>query len=307
MPTSRGLIVKLADYGTANMHPESNGQPVLISNYTTIENTPPEFMILGDAAKQGYGHDCFGLGLCMLHLFTGHAPYEEILEDVRCPFNLKKRLKFFWESTSSKGYEVIRSVILNDVFEDENGNQEGEPDETLYHTLYRFLVLFGLPKNMAKTKENENIMRAITSCLDSGEENNNNNTRSLRRNRAPSHQVGLDFLQYKADCRFFSFQHGENPCPHQSSVNFPKHGKVYRRLVGAWIFSFHLSSLIPKREPQLLMLLTRNLCRILGNVRYHVISEISCILIWHTLLNNADRVRGKYVLLLIYNANISRI
>jgi len=224
MPTSRGLIVKLADYGTANMHPESNGQPVLISNYTTIENTPPEFMILGDAAKQGYGHDCFGLGLCMLHLFTGHAPYEEILEDVRCPFNLKKRLKFFWESTSSKGYEVIRSVILNDVFEDENGNQEGEPDETLYHTLYRFLVLFGLPKNMAKTKENENIMRAITSCLDSGEENNNNNTRSLRRNRAPSHQVGLDFLQYKADCRFFSFQHGENDQISQARESLQKIG-----------------------------------------------------------------------------------
>jgi hypothetical protein len=79
----------------------------------------------------------------MLHLFTGYAPYEEILCTVHCPPNLKKKLRNVWESEKSSGYDVIRSVILSDVFEDEEGEIEGEPDDTLYDTLYRYLVLFG--------------------------------------------------------------------------------------------------------------------------------------------------------------------
>ena len=103
MKTSSAVLVKLADFGTANIRSESNGQPVTIANFTTFENTPPDFMILGDAATQGYGHDSFGLGLCMLHLFTGYAPYEEILDEVRCPPNLKKKLCHIWESEKLNG------------------------------------------------------------------------------------------------------------------------------------------------------------------------------------------------------------
>merc|ERR1712238_99953 len=157
MPTSRGLIVKLADYGTANMHPESNGQPVLIGNYTTIENTPPEFMILGNAAEQGYGHDCFGLGLCMLHLFTGHAPYEEILEDVFCPQNLREKLRKIWRQ---KSHNVIRSVMFDN---DENGSEV--EDQTLYNTIYRYLVLFGIPRKQFDSKKHGKVWYAINSTL----------------------------------------------------------------------------------------------------------------------------------------------
>ena len=70
------VIAKLADYGTANVDCITNGQNVTIPQFTTLENTPPDFLILGDQALQGHGHDCFGLDLCMLHLFTGHAPYK---------------------------------------------------------------------------------------------------------------------------------------------------------------------------------------------------------------------------------------
>jgi serine/threonine protein kinase len=80
MDSHNAFFAKVADYGTSNTKAESNGQPVTIAQFTTQENTPPDFLILGDAAKQGHGHDNFGLGLCMLHLFTGSAPYEEIMK-----------------------------------------------------------------------------------------------------------------------------------------------------------------------------------------------------------------------------------
>mmetsp|Transcript_26615 Transcript_26615/g.48155 ORF Transcript_26615/g.48155 Transcript_26615/m.48155 type:complete len:152 (+) Transcript_26615:1097-1552(+) len=99
-------------------------------------------MILGDAAQQGHGHDNFGLSLCMLHLFTGHAPYEEILEDVFCPSPLKKKLRQIWVDDEYSGFNVLRTMILPDV----DGEEQ---DETLYHTLYRYLVLFGIAEERA--------------------------------------------------------------------------------------------------------------------------------------------------------------
>jgi serine/threonine protein kinase len=168
MPTSRALVAKLADYGTANVQAESNGQPVTIGHFTTLENTPPDYMILGDAACQGHGHDAFGLGLCMLHVFTGHAPYEEIMEEVYCPSGLKKKLKKIWEDEGSSGYDVIRSVILADVEKDEDGVAvEGEPDETFYHTFYRYLVLFGIPADKFQIKNYGRVWRAVSSSIES--------------------------------------------------------------------------------------------------------------------------------------------
>ena len=224
MPTSRALIAKLADYGTANIRPESNGQPVTIGQFTTLENSPPEFLISGDAAKQGYGHDSFGLGLCMLHLFTGHAPYEEILEEVRCPVALKRKLKNIWENQSSNGYDVIRSVILADVYEDEDGNIEGEPDEVLYDTLYRYLVLFGIPDKNYQYKEGARVWRAITSCLIGQVPKSTSSAsvparRSTRRNPArantaavmPATSAGPDASQYEIDTSLYSLRTGTDP------------------------------------------------------------------------------------------------
>ena len=214
--TSEAMIVKLADFGTANTRPESDGQPVMLNNFTTLENTPPDFMILGDAAVQGYGHDSFGLGLCMLHLFTGDAPYEEILDKIKCPTNFRKKLKRIWESKgrNNTGYTVIHSVITLDVWEDEFGNTEGEIDETLYDTLYRYLVLFGVPEEKFQWKEGCKVWNAISSCLEEDKENSPNKIRRSRRNngcdKRDNTKGGLDLSQYRADCELFSLQYGKD-------------------------------------------------------------------------------------------------
>ncbi|CAH0477899.1 unnamed protein product [Peronospora belbahrii] len=134
MPASFSYWVKLADFGAADSNPENLGSPVTIDQFTTLENTPVEFLLEGDAAKQSYAADTFCLGLCVLHLFTGCAPYEEILEHVTCPAELLKDLKFIWMSPrKNSGFSVIKSVA------------RGDDENTLCHSLYRFVVLFGLP------------------------------------------------------------------------------------------------------------------------------------------------------------------
>jgi serine/threonine protein kinase len=211
MKTRTAITVKLADFGTSNMRAESNGQPVLISNFTTLENTPPDYLILGDAAVQGYGHDYFGLGLCMLHLFTGYAPYEEIMETVHCPPNLKRKLKSIWESNKPNGYEVIKNVIRCDVLEDDDGNIiEGVPDETLYDTFYRFLVLFGIPTDRFEYKEGSRVWGAIDRCI--GVEDVSNFTSRSRRNPSSdrTRKKGPDYEQYMHDCGKFSISRGDN-------------------------------------------------------------------------------------------------
>ena len=157
MHPSSAHIAKLADYGTSVMRTDTDGQPVSLGQFTTLENTPPDYLILGNAAEQGYGHDCFGLGLCMLHLFTGHAPYEEILEDVLCPENLKGKLRKIWRQ---KSHNVIRSVMFDN---DENGTEV--EDQTLYNTLYRYLVLFGIPENHFDSKNHGKVWNAINTTL----------------------------------------------------------------------------------------------------------------------------------------------
>jgi len=206
METSRALVAKLADYGTANVQAESNGQPVTIGHFTTLENTPPDFLILGDAATQGHGHDAFGLGLCMLHLFTGHAPYEEILEEVRCPLGLMKKLKKIWEDEGASGYDVIRSVILADVEKDEDGViTEGQPDETFYHTFYRYLVLLGIPEERFHFKTYGRVWRAVSTSIESD--------RKQRRgygNNHPGKNKCPDAVQYANDCETYSLSCGNN-------------------------------------------------------------------------------------------------
>lgn len=157
MDPSNALIVKLADYGTSVLRTDSDGQPISLGQFTTFENTPPDYLILGNDAEQGYGHDCFGLGLSMLHLFTGHDPYEAILVDVVCPNALKIKLRKIWNSDT---HDVISSAMM---YEDSDGTEV--EDETLYNTLYRFLVLFGIPKRRFQYKENGKVWRAISSCL----------------------------------------------------------------------------------------------------------------------------------------------
>lgn len=202
MDASNALVAKLADYGTSNVDPLSNGCAVTMAQFTTLENSPPEFMYLGDAATQGHGHDTFALGLCMLHLFTGHAPYEEILCDVKCPPCLRKKLSKIWEDDNSEGYSVLRDIILANVYKDDNGNVvEGEPDDTMYDTFYRFLVLFGIPAKVPTKKEYGKVWTAVDESLDGGKGQKKNG-------RVPKIARGADlFAKHRAK---FSLSHGTN-------------------------------------------------------------------------------------------------
>ncbi|KAJ0407948.1 hypothetical protein ATCC90586_006320 [Pythium insidiosum] len=134
MPATFSYWVKLADYGTADSTTANLGQPVTLDQFTTLENTPIEFLLEGDAATQSFAADTFSLGLCLLHLFTGRGPYEELVEPVRCPPLLLQDIKRLWMSTKkNSGFTVLKRVARDD------------PDDVLIHTLYRYLVLFGLP------------------------------------------------------------------------------------------------------------------------------------------------------------------
>lgn len=157
MHPSAAYIAKLADFGTSTSAPGRDGQRITPGQFTTLENTPPDFLILGNAAKQGHGHDSFGLGLCMLHLFTGNCPYEEILGDVICPKNLKEKLRNIWNHNS---HDVIQSALVD---YDEDGIEI--EDERLYHTLYRFLVLFGIPEWQPNNTKHSKVLRAIRLTL----------------------------------------------------------------------------------------------------------------------------------------------
>jgi len=239
MPTNRTILAKLADYGTATFGmSQDHLTGVTIGQFTTIENTPPEQFILGDAALQGHGHDNFGLGLSMLHLFTGHCPYEEIMSDVYCPPTLRKTLSVIWEkdyacasvSSQQNGadftYSVLRSLIVGDM-----DAESGEVYDVPYHTLYRFLVLFGIPNDKfgIRTKKNggaggsSKVWDAIISSLhpfgtaDDAHDKENVYSRASRRsarNTVKSRNTKLDpnndAIQFQKDCCEYSIAFGRN-------------------------------------------------------------------------------------------------
>ena len=147
LPASLPLCVKLADFGTADLSAETLGQPIGLDQFTTLENTPVDFLVYGDQAQQGFAADAFSLGLAVWHLFTGSMPYEEVMEGVRCPPSLRRSLAKAW---GGKGYGVLGKVLdaEGEGGREEEGEEEEEEEEvdwTLFHTFYRYLVLLGLP------------------------------------------------------------------------------------------------------------------------------------------------------------------
>ena len=85
--------MKLGDYGTCDCDQQSLGQPIGLEQFTTLENVPVEQLLLGAGATQTFAADTWALGLSLLHLFTGHAPYEELMADVCCPEPLRDALE----------------------------------------------------------------------------------------------------------------------------------------------------------------------------------------------------------------------
>lgn len=150
--TSPG-VVKLADFGTSLIGEEEATSNITAQQFTTLENTAPEFLFQGSAASSAsFAADTFGLGLSFLHLLTGHAPYEELMERVRCPHALIIALKEIWmecdrvQLDTDSPYYVINEVLssLDDPTSD-NDEVDDSVKNVLYDTLYRYVVLIGLP------------------------------------------------------------------------------------------------------------------------------------------------------------------
>ncbi|CBN78046.2 conserved unknown protein (Partial), partial [Ectocarpus siliculosus] len=147
LPQDRAYLVKLADFGTADVDPLTVGNPVEACHFSTLENTPIEQLCCGNKAVQGYASDTFALALAAFHLFTGEAPYEEIMEEVECPDELYDALVQTWDQNPQ--YVDVCDIIINDGSDEEEDDDVGDDDDTqdptLLHTFYRYLVLFGVP------------------------------------------------------------------------------------------------------------------------------------------------------------------
>jgi serine/threonine protein kinase len=142
-PIERPFIIKLADYGTADTSPETLDDAITMAQFTTLENTPPDFFILGEQSKQDFKADSFSLGLSFLHLLTGSMPYEEILEHVVCPDEVVDAWRSGWvgpenddDDESDDTYRALKRIVRYD-----------EGINTVPTTLYRYFVMFGLPKH----------------------------------------------------------------------------------------------------------------------------------------------------------------
>lgn len=117
----------------------------IVLQFTTLENTPPEYLFLGSHARECYSADTFCLGLSFLHLLAGEEPYEEHLRAVRCPPLLLARLKRLWTASSaSSQYRVIAEVIQSLDAPSDSSEASMNIKNVLYDTFYRYMVMFDL-------------------------------------------------------------------------------------------------------------------------------------------------------------------
>ncbi len=76
MPQLSAYCIKLGDFGTSELLRDGDSPAVRVHHFSTLENTPPELLVLGTHADVSFAMDTFQMALSMLHLFTGDAPYE---------------------------------------------------------------------------------------------------------------------------------------------------------------------------------------------------------------------------------------
>ena len=135
LDAARPTLCLLSDFGTADVGGDSLGAPICAHHLSTYENTPPDFLLLGARATQGAAADSWALGLALLHLCTGHAPYEELCAPLRCPAPLREALVDAW--AGGREYAPVRKALARD------------DDGVLADTLYRYMIVLGLPTNEA--------------------------------------------------------------------------------------------------------------------------------------------------------------
>lgn len=102
-------------------------------------------------------------------MLTGYAPYEELLKDVHCPDFLKEKLRKLWLTVDETSPYYLIDQVVSTL--DQEG-LDGEPEDVLLDTLYRYMVLFGLGEAFAgdeaahSTYADSPVWKALYDALD---------------------------------------------------------------------------------------------------------------------------------------------
>ena len=181
---------------------------VALTVYNDRKHRPRVFIPRQCGVSASFAADTFGLGLSFLHLVTGRAPYEELLEHVRCPPALQSALEDVWTRTAADSpYLVIQEVLSSlDAPMDDDDSCSDDPSvlTVLYDTLYRYVVMIGLPNpELFSTGDGaaakNPVVSAILDTLDQG----------LNENAEPDVQAAS--MQYMADAEAWSIFEGKQP------------------------------------------------------------------------------------------------
>ena len=124
------------------------------------------------------------------------------MKNVKCPAILRSCLFEIWEDVDSDGpYAVIREVI-DSLKCPEEGSAEGE---VLYDTLYRYLVLFGIPPEFEDEDydmpwRHNRVWNCVVDCL-RGASSRASNRRKIK--------TTCEF-EYRRDSAIWNFKNGNH-------------------------------------------------------------------------------------------------
>ncbi|KAG5189079.1 kinase-like domain-containing protein [Tribonema minus] len=242
MSANHAVLIKLADFGTSDVNSDTFNEPIGVDHFTTLENTAPELLLHGSQAVQGYALDTFAAGLAALHLFTGQAPYEELMDEVQCPAKLRVELRKAWSRAPQFDVVVATNKRLMDSSSDESDEDE---DNTLYNTLYRYFVLLGVPgqsgvdsNSAAEHLQESSIWRAAVQVL----------VPSTVRGKTRKGQDAAVISKFRTDQAKFSIATGTAPCMVRAR------GRM-AAIPGALELVQSMLEFLPERRPTMLRLL----------------------------------------------------
>ncbi len=126
-----------------------------------------------------------------------HRDFPQLMVDVRCPLELRNALANVYSENDE--YGVIVDVILSqNEPEPDEAAEDSEDDDTLFDTLYRMLVLLGMPSKQecrnAYGEENL-VWKVVTSIL-------------LPERRSRKQRKTVNMKQYSFHCKQWSITAG---------------------------------------------------------------------------------------------------
>jgi hypothetical protein len=262
----------MADFGTSIVGARELGDSITVKQFTTLENTPVEFLLHGSHARQSYSADTFMLGISMLHLLAGHEPYEELLKDVRCTPYLYKSLMKHWDTSDIESpYFVISQVMSSLVVEDDSDETDTKialdargPGAVICDTLYRYLVLFGQPSDAETQQWSANpIWLALMDSLgfdlpdtflgpDIGHKQKELRRRHLVKSNVPTTKID-SIEQYRADRAVWALHSGTHPIMKSARVRMEALGS------SAWWVLERMVSFDPARRCSMKEVIRSNL------------------------------------------------